>query len=467
MDVRRKKPDMINQFIRLSLCRRSGLRNSYARIIILAFIVLSLVYSMGYSSSFDKLEIIKQEFTKEHPELVTLKNYLDETQKLYNDLKNKYFWAKRNNIVPSQEARLLSKDILSGRLNSDAELDQVFSKLPWGGWSRQWSKMRSELYRKVDEVKTTCLEGSNSKKEISIVLGTMVFLRTDYEDLLNGKTPNVNSRIDSLETALKNTEQILLLDGVIKRKERLENLPQDFNLLFDLYKGKIDDFDISNDIKEEDLFKLIGEKPDKIKPGGWTVYNYFSRGFSILLEKSVDQNRIGSITVYTKDSEWGDEKYEKFKGTIVPLGDNEDKETIRQKFGNDFEVLSKGSEPLQWRYKKEYGKICFVFDEKSNLKGISVFCDIKQKPPRTKWPEVLFGLTEDKRKKFAYEHDNLCSWAEGEAAKKYPNVWDNRRYDYEDSIFNPKEKELLNKYGLTEEQAGEIIFNEAQQKKWF
>lgn len=431
--------------------------------------MIVLIYNVAfvYGESLTNSESEKQGFMKEHPELVALRSYFNETRKLYEELKNKYFWAKRNNIVPSQEARLLSKDILSGRLNSDTELDQVFSKLPWGGWSRQWSKMRSELHRKVDKIKTTCLESSNSKKEISIALGTMVFLHTDYEDLLNGKSPNVNDRVDTLEIALKNAEQILSLEGVIKRKERLKALPRDFNLSFDLDKARINDFSISDDIKEEDLFKLIGEKPDKIKPGGWTVYDYFSRGFSILLEKSVDQNRIGSITIYIKDSEWGDEKYEKFRGRIVPLGDNENKETIRQKFGNDFEVLSKGSESLQWRYKKEYGKICFVFDEENRLKIISVFCDIKQKPPRTKWPEVLFGLTEEKRKKFAYEHDNLCSWAEGEAAKKYPNVWDSRRYEYEDGIFYPKEKELLNKYGLTEEQAREIIYKEAQQKKWF
>jgi len=91
----------------------------------------------------------------------------------------------------------------------------------------------------------------------------------------------------------------------------------------------------------------------------------------------------------------------------------------------------------------------------------------KRKVLKNEKPTIKYGLTEEQRKQFAYEHDKLDTWSQNEAAQKYPNQWDVNRYRYEDSIFYPKESELIKKYGLTKEQAKEIIFKEAIQKKWY
>ncbi|MDP2653684.1 MAG: hypothetical protein Q8Q08_06595 [Candidatus Omnitrophota bacterium] len=81
-------------------------------------------------------------------------------------------------------------------------------------------------------------------------------------------------------------------------------------------------------------------------------------------------------------------------------------------------------------------------------------------------PEEKFGLSEDQRKMFVTERSKLSAWADNEAIKKYPNPWDDNQREYGDQLFYLKYSELLKKYRLTEDQARDILLNEATQKGW-
>lgn len=318
---------------------------------------------------------IKQEFMKKHPEVLVLKNYLKEVSHAYEGLKNKYIWSKSNKIRPAEEARKLMYP--GYEIYDDRSMERVYSKFPWGGWSRKWSKKLDALSGKVKAVETSSSESFKLRMEILFVLDSLFILRSDYEFALDGEKADISYSVSSIDEALAKCREILSLDSVVKREKRSVTLDKKLPVVFDLNEGTINSFKMKNFIDMKAIIKSIEEEPNKIQPGFWSVYNYYDRGFCVLLEEvNNKKTKIGSITIYLKEVEYyyNDDYYKKFEGKIIPLGNNENRQTIKQKFGDSYEISNpKSSGPAQWRYKKPYGKLNFTFGEDGKLKIVSMF----------------------------------------------------------------------------------------------
>ncbi|MFH1800596.1 MAG: hypothetical protein ABH891_07125 [Candidatus Omnitrophota bacterium] len=160
---------------------------------------------------------IKNEYIVKHSELNELTILLKQTEEMHGELINKYQEFKKQNYNPNHEDTSIS--LAYALKGDDLKAAEEFQKLPWSGWSANWSKQLEALKQKTQSVSTTCPESAEAKRQMLVALSYLFNLRFDYGDLLKGKNPQMDIRLDFLNDALKQCGEILSLDAIMKPKQ--------------------------------------------------------------------------------------------------------------------------------------------------------------------------------------------------------------------------------------------------------
>ncbi len=323
-------------------------------------------------------------------ELDVLKNYLQETKNIYGELKNKFIWAKTNSVKPSDETSILTKYIMDYN-PTNKEVDEFHSKLPWGGWSNQWSIKRNALRKKLDLITPNSHNGIEMKTYIQIALDSLIFLRSDYSSILDGKNIKTDNLIKQIEEAIEVAERVLSINDLIKAvgdKEKTliinqsskgsakaDDLIKEQKIIIDLIQGQINNRDIRNSLTANDVIRIMGKQPEDKE---YNVYSYYSDGIEFMINTKTQKCIMVSIYLNNVkinnplvEETWS---YQPFKYKVLPINGQDNIQSVISKLGKPehYDASTLDGSP-RVRYKTSYGAMYIYFnkDEKADQVDLS------------------------------------------------------------------------------------------------